>query len=44
MEGMVKTQKLQIYQIVKENCTTDFRGPNPQDDVMKKTNEEQKEK
>ena len=25
---------MQIYQIIKENCTTDFRGPNPQDDTM----------
>ena len=27
---------LQIYQIIKENCTVDFRGPNPQDDVMER--------
>jgi hypothetical protein len=27
---------LQIFQIVKENCTTDFRGPNPQDDAMER--------
>lgn len=25
---------MQIYQVVKENCTVDFRDPNPQDDVM----------
>ena len=24
----------QIFQIVKENCTVDFHGPNPQDDAM----------
>ena len=24
----------QIFQVVKENCTMDFKGPNPQDDVM----------
>ena len=25
---------MQIYQVVKENCSVDFRGPNPQDDTM----------
>lgn len=25
---------MQIYQIVKENCTVDFRGPNPHEDAM----------
>jgi hypothetical protein len=25
---------MQIYQVVKENCTVDFRGPNPNDDAM----------
>ena len=27
---------LQIYQVVKENCTVDYRGPNPNDDMMEK--------
>ena len=27
---------LQIFQIVKENCTVDFSGPNPQDDAMER--------
>lgn len=26
----------QIYQIVRENCSTDYNGPNPQDDVMER--------
>ncbi|NLI93488.1 MAG: P27 family phage terminase small subunit [Peptococcaceae bacterium] len=26
----------QIYQTVKENCTTDYRGANPHDDVMER--------
>ena len=26
----------QIYQIVKENCSTEYSGPNPQDDVMER--------
>lgn len=26
----------EIYQIVKENCTTDYSGANPQDDLMEK--------
>ena len=25
---------IQIFQVVKENCTMDFKGPNPQDDTM----------
>lgn len=25
---------MQIYQVVKENCTVEFRGPNPHDDAM----------
>ena len=28
---------MQIFQIVKENCTEDFSGPNPEDDVMELT-------
>ena len=27
---------MQIFQIVKENCTEDFSGPNPEDDVMER--------
>ena len=27
---------LQIFQVVKENCTVDFRGPNPNDDMMER--------
>lgn len=27
---------LQIFQIVKENCTVDYRGPNPNDDIMER--------
>jgi len=27
---------MQIFQIVKENCSIDFKGPNPQDDLMEK--------
>ena len=27
---------MQIFQIVKENCTVDFKGANPQDDVMER--------
>ena len=26
----------EIFQIVKENCSTDFSGPNPQDDLMER--------
>ncbi|MBR5163387.1 MAG: terminase, partial [Schwartzia sp.] len=26
----------QIYQIVKENCSVDYQGANPQDDVMER--------
>lgn len=26
----------QIFQIVKENCTVDYSGPNPEDDVMER--------
>ena len=26
----------QIYQIVKENCSSDYRGATPQDDVMER--------
>lgn len=26
----------QIYQIVRENCSTEYSGPNPQDDVMER--------
>ena len=26
----------QIFQIVKENCTSDFQGPSPQDDLMER--------
>ena len=26
----------QIYQVVKENCSEDYRGANPQDDVMER--------
>ena len=26
----------QIYQVVKENCTVDFPGTTPQDDVMER--------
>jgi hypothetical protein len=26
----------QIFQIVKENCTSDFQGPGPQDDLMER--------
>ena len=26
----------QIFQIIRENCTMDYSGPNPQDDVMEK--------
>jgi len=25
-----------IYQVVKENCTVDYSGPTPQDDVMER--------
>ena len=27
---------MQIFQVVKENCTVDFSGPNPQDDMMER--------
>lgn len=27
---------MQIFQIVKENCSIDFKGPNPQDDMMER--------
>ena len=27
---------LQIFQVVKEKCTVDFRGPNPNDDMMER--------
>ena len=26
----------QIYQVVKENCSVEFNGPTPQDDVMER--------
>ena len=26
----------EIYQIVKENCSTEYRGANPQDDLMER--------
>ena len=26
----------QIYQAVKDNCSTDIGGPNPQDDLMER--------
>jgi len=26
----------EIYQIVKENCSVDYKGPNPQDDLMER--------
>ena len=26
----------QIYQVVKENCSEDYRGANPQEDVMER--------
>ena len=26
----------QIYQVVRENCTTDYRGATPHDDVMER--------
>lgn len=26
----------EIFQIVKENCSTDYGGPDPQDDVMER--------
>ena len=26
----------QIYQVVKENCSDDYRGANPQEDVMER--------
>ena len=26
----------QIYQVVKENCSVEFGGPTPQDDVMER--------
>lgn len=36
MQYMKQTNQIwyQIYQIVKENCSVDISGPNPQDDVM----------
>ena len=34
----------QIYQIVKENSTVDYRGPNPQDDMMERLLSEQEER
>lgn len=32
----VNTCWYQIYQIVKENCSVEYSGPNPQDDVMER--------
>jgi hypothetical protein len=34
----MKTNRLwmEIFQIVKENCTGEYSGENPQDDVMKR--------
>lgn len=29
-------EKLEIYQIVKENCATEYNGATPQDDVMER--------
>jgi len=26
----------QIYQVVKENCSTEYSGPTPQDDMMER--------
>ena len=34
----------QIYPIVKENSTVDYRGPNPQDDMMERLLSEQEER
>jgi hypothetical protein len=35
---MAQTIRLwyEIFQIVKENCTADYTGANPQDDVMER--------
>jgi len=35
---MAQTNRLwyEIFQIVKENCSTDYTGANPQDDVMER--------
>ncbi len=33
-QKQVNTIWYQIYQVVKENCSVDFSGPTPQDDVM----------
>jgi ribosomal protein S3AE len=35
---MNQTNRLwfEIFQIVKENCTGDYKGANPQDDVMER--------
>jgi len=43
---MAQTNRLwyEIFQIVKENCTADYTGANPQDDVMERLLTARKEK
>ena len=36
MLDAIQTTWFQIYQVVKENCTTDYGGANPQDDLMER--------
>lgn len=40
----VNTCWYQIYQIVKENCSVEYSGPNPQDDVMERLLKSRKER